>query len=116
MGLIHHYLRLFFRSTFAPIDQRRARRWTNVTSGVYFVSAWTAFGVAMYYCFNVKSEPDDSPYAGGKMYTAYDSIRKFGSEDKNTIFRIKGWNNFEVEEVTKKEAEEICKTNKRPFL
>lgn len=46
MGLIRHYLRVFFRSHFKPINARTASKWEFNSSMLYLLTSCIVFGYA----------------------------------------------------------------------
>ncbi|GFQ67545.1 uncharacterized protein TNCT_110561, partial [Trichonephila clavata] len=90
MGLIRHYLRVFIRSNFRPIPVGTAKRGELTSSLVYFTIAWTVFGMTLYY-FKKTYKPNSSESHGFIAFTPYETMKKFGSENENTLVRIKGF-------------------------
>ncbi|XP_015911649.1 uncharacterized protein [Parasteatoda tepidariorum] len=91
MGLISHYLRVFFRSHTRPINSRMAKKGETTSSIVYLVSSTTAF-IGLIYLFNKNLDNNrDGPYTDGKAYTPYDTARKFGLDKPATIITFKGF-------------------------
>ncbi|GFT12669.1 hypothetical protein NPIL_35171 [Nephila pilipes] len=106
MGLIRHYLRVFFRTHFQPIPEKTAKRGELYSSLTYFALAWTVFGFSVYY-FIQKYDSKKSNFAA---FSPYESMKKFGSEKESTLISIKGFK-VEKEVLSIEEVEEKIKNN-----
>ncbi|GIX99417.1 hypothetical protein CEXT_549191 [Caerostris extrusa] len=97
MGLIRHYLRVFFRTHFKPISPEIAKKWEINSAVLYFLFAWTACGLSIYYVKN-NVYNKDSVYSSGVAFTPYGSMKKFAQFNTDTTFiHIKGFNHVETE-------------------
>ncbi|KFM80023.1 hypothetical protein X975_07374, partial [Stegodyphus mimosarum] len=114
MGLIRHYLRVFFRSHFKPMDVGYAKRGVKISKVIYFLSAWSLFIYTIYIYSRKYDAIKDSPYAHGQIITAYDLVKKHGSSSKGSVIYHIGMKGIEKEVVSLEdlENENNCKACK----